>query len=78
MNDATQAIQDTVGAAAQKMYAAAGMGEGGPEPDMSDGAGAPGADEAEAVAEDDEEVVEARLRDRGGGELISPPRLRIA
>jgi len=55
---ATQAIQDAVGAAAQKMYAAAGMGDGasaeaGEEPSAEAG------DEAEPEVAGDEEVVEA-------------------
>jgi molecular chaperone DnaK len=58
---ATQAIQDAVGAAAQKMYAAAGMGGGagdgsGAEPDVGDSGGGDAGAEAGAT---EEEVVEA-------------------
>jgi len=55
---ATQAIQDTVGAAAQKMYAAAGMGEAGAAEEPTGEAGAEAEPEAEG-AEGEEEVVEA-------------------
>ena len=54
---ATQAIQDAVGAAAQKMYAAAGMGDGAQagEPDLEDMTAGVETDESE----EEEEVVEA-------------------
>ena len=55
---ATTAIQETVGAAAQKMYAAAGMGGDGAEeaPDAAADEGEPDVEMADA---DEEEVVEA-------------------
>ncbi|WP_419167369.1 molecular chaperone DnaK [Candidatus Palauibacter sp.] len=56
---ATTAIQEAVGAAAQKMYAAAGMGEGSGPGDMP-GADADGADPGVEVEDaGEEEVVEA-------------------
>ena len=56
---ATTAIQEAVGAAAQKMYAAAGMGEGAGPGDMP-GADADGADPGVEVEDaGEEEVVEA-------------------
>ncbi len=54
---ATTAIQEAVGAAAQKMYAAAGMGEGAGPGDMP-GADASGA-ESDVEDAEEEEVVEA-------------------
>ncbi|MDX1389493.1 MAG: molecular chaperone DnaK, partial [Acidobacteriota bacterium] len=59
VSDATQAIQDAVGAAAQKMYAAAGMGGATAEPEVDMQTGEPGAGSEAAEAEDEEEVVEA-------------------
>ena len=59
---ATQAIQDAVGAAAQQMYAKAGMGEGGaaPGPEAGFEEATPGATaEPEGGGGEEEEVVEA-------------------
>ena len=54
---ATTAIQETVGAAAQKMYAAAGMGGG--EAEGPDGEAHEGEPEVDVADADEEEVVEA-------------------
>ena len=56
---ATAEIQETVGAAAQKMYAAAGMGGGAGPEDAPDGEAEAGEPEIEVEDADEEEVVEA-------------------